>query len=74
MLKALGEPHTQYAGMLTDPAGFCPETVRLLSGFFSNPGGCDAVSFDLVPAAFPARIRDAAQGPGEGLRQPVQQP
>jgi CelD/BcsL family acetyltransferase involved in cellulose biosynthesis len=53
MLKALGEPHTQYAGMLTDPAGFCPETVRLLSGFFSNPGGCDAVSFDLVPAHSP---------------------
>jgi CelD/BcsL family acetyltransferase involved in cellulose biosynthesis len=53
VLGPLGEPHTQYAGMLTDPAGFCPESVQLLKQFFSKPGGCDAIAFDLVPVHSP---------------------
>lgn len=53
MLKPLGEPHTQYGGMLTDPTGFCPESMRLLTEFFRKPDGCDAVAFDLVPVHSP---------------------
>lgn len=53
VLGPLGEPHTQYAGMLTDPSGFCPESVQLLKQFFCKPEGCDAVAFDLVPVHSP---------------------
>jgi CelD/BcsL family acetyltransferase involved in cellulose biosynthesis len=75
MLKALGEPHTQYAGMLTDPAGFCPETVQPAEAVSSaSPAVVMRYRFRPGAGSFPARIRDAAQGPGEGLRQPVQQP
>jgi CelD/BcsL family acetyltransferase involved in cellulose biosynthesis len=36
VLKALGEPHTQYAGMLTDPAGFCPESGAVAEAFLQQ--------------------------------------
>lgn len=53
VLSALGEPHTQYAGMLLSPDASTPAVASLIRSCLADPRGCDALHIQLLPAGSP---------------------
>ncbi len=53
ILSNLGEPHSQYAGMLTDPVLYCEQAGALIKDYLSAPPECDLVNLDLLPETSP---------------------
>lgn len=49
MLETLGDPHSQYANMLCDPADDCQAASRLLMEGLSGGGQCDVAVLKAVP-------------------------
>ena len=49
VLGNLGEPHSQYSGILTDPVLYNDAASTLLSDYLRKAAGCDLVNLDLVP-------------------------
>ncbi len=52
-LRPLGEPHTQYAGLLRDPALFDAEMARAIGEAVLRHGSCDVAVFPGVPQDSP---------------------
>lgn len=53
VLSALGDPHTQYAGMLLDPAACSASIAAMIRSYLDAPQDCDALYLELLPADSP---------------------
>jgi CelD/BcsL family acetyltransferase involved in cellulose biosynthesis len=51
VLSNLGEPHSQYAGMLSDPVLYSGDAAALIREYLVSPPGCDLVNLDMVPSS-----------------------
>lgn len=50
VLSALGDPHTQYAGMLLSPEACAPSVSHMIRSYLAAPQDCDALYVELLPA------------------------
>ncbi len=53
VVSALGDPHTQYAGMLLDPDACTASITAMLRSYLAMPQHCDALYIELLPASSP---------------------
>ncbi len=53
VLSALGDPHTQYAGMLLDPEACASSVAAMIRTYLAQPEGCDALYVELLPSISP---------------------
>lgn len=53
VLSALGDPHTQYAGMLLDAAACAAGATAMIRSYLARPEGCDALYVELLPSVSP---------------------
>ncbi|MEE4238416.1 MAG: GNAT family N-acetyltransferase, partial [Anderseniella sp.] len=52
-LSALGDPHTQYAGMLLDPGACASSVAAMVRAYMAQPEGCDATYIEPLPSVSP---------------------
>jgi len=53
VLSALGDPHTQYTGMLLDPAACTDAVAGMIRSYLAAPKDCDVLYVELLPADSP---------------------
>jgi CelD/BcsL family acetyltransferase involved in cellulose biosynthesis len=53
VLSALGDPHTQYAGLLLDAKACTAGATAMIRSYLAQPEGCDALYVDLLPSVSP---------------------
>ena len=53
VLSALGDPHTQYAGMLLAPDACTASITAMLRFYLAAPADCDALYVELLPFSSP---------------------
>jgi len=60
ILHNLGEPHSQYAGMVSDPVLFSADAADLVRQYLDNAPGSDVLRLDMVPER--SRLAELANG------------
>lgn len=53
VLSTLGDPHTQYSGMLLDPGACTASVTAMLRAYLEKPRDCDVLHIELLPAVSP---------------------
>jgi CelD/BcsL family acetyltransferase involved in cellulose biosynthesis len=53
VLSALGDPHTQYAGMLLAPDACSASVTAMIRSYLEAPQDCDALYVELLPVDSP---------------------